>query len=79
MENTLTPPAPNKAVTMSFYDALKQISTGKRVKRISWANHDYCAMDNEWLAIFKEGKPFSWCINDGDMEGQDYIIVTELN
>lgn len=81
MEKTLTPTPKglSKAMTMSFFDALKAIQAGKRVARISWGNKDYCFMKDSWLTIFTKGKFHTWLINDGDMEGNDWHIVSELN
>ena len=76
--NDLTP-APKKAMTMSFYDALKRINEGKMVKRITWANKDYCLMKDGWLTIYTKGDFHTWSVNDGDFEGQDWIIITEPN
>jgi hypothetical protein len=67
------------SITMDFFDALKAIDAGKMVARVSWENKDYCLMKNGWLTIFTKGKFHSWLINDGDMEGSDWIIVTGTN
>lgn len=75
----LVPKPQHKAMTMSFFDALKVVQAGKWVARISWANKDYCLMKDTWLSIYTKGKFHTWLINDGDMEGRDYIIVTRLN
>jgi hypothetical protein len=79
--DTLTPVPenPEVAMTMSFFDALKAIQAGKRVARISWGNNDYCVLKDGFLSIFIKGEMHTWAINDGDMEGQDWIVVTELN
>lgn len=81
MEENLTPmpKLDSKPMTMSFFDALRKIKEGKMVTRISWANKDYCFMNGEWLSIFTDGKNSKWLINDGDMEGEDYMIITVAN
>lgn len=76
---TPVPPEPSKARTMDFIDAIRQIMQGKYVKRVSWGNNDYCLMKDGWLSIYTKGEFHSWTVNDGDMEGQDWIIVTEPN
>lgn len=76
----LTPqPQERKPMTMSFYDALKRIREDKMVKRVSWGNKDYCFLDNGYLSIYRNDKNHIWQISDGDMDGNDWIIVTELN
>ena len=83
MDGTLTPSprGTSKAMTMSFFDALKAIQAGKMVARISWGNKDHCLMNDGWLSIYREKdkKIHAWLVNDGDMESNDWIIVTELN
>jgi hypothetical protein len=69
----------NEITTMSFFDALKKIQEGKRVARASWGNRDYCLLKDGYLSIFTRDNVHRWLINDGDMEGQDWIIVTEGN
>ena len=81
VEETLTPmpKTQSKPMTMSFFDALKKIQEGKRITRISWANKDYCLMKDGWLTIFTKDAFHTWIINDGDMDGQDFVLITELN
>lgn len=67
------------ARTMSFLDALEKIQDGKFVARVSWGNEDYCFMKDEYLSIFTKGKEHQWIISLGDMEGQDWVIVKDLN
>jgi len=66
-------------MTMSFPDAIKKIMDGKRVTRISWANKDYGCLKDGWLTIFTKGDFFTWKVNAGDLEGNDWIVVTESN
>lgn len=71
----------NRPLTMSFFDALRKIQTGKTVARISWGNRDYCLMKDGWLSIFTErdGKFHTWSVNDGDMDSDDWTIISEVN
>jgi len=77
MENNLTPTA--TAVQMSFYDALHEITDKKRVSRVAWANKDYCLMHDGKLSIFTNGKIRPWIVNDGDLQGRDWIVVIGTN
>jgi hypothetical protein len=76
---TPTPKTESKPMTMDFPDAIRKIMEGKRVARISWGNKDYCLLKDGWLSVFTKGNLHTWTINDGDLEGQDWIVVTELN
>ncbi len=83
MSEPLTPvptiPSIPVPMTMSFPDSMKKVLEGKRIARISWGNTDYCLLQDGWLSIFTKGDLHTWNINDGDMEAEDWIVVTELN
>ncbi len=81
MEDTLTPTpqSTHKAMTMSFSDAMKEILNGKKITRVEWGNKDYCLMKDGWLSIFTKGGFHTWLVNDGDMEGNDWVVVKEVN
>ena len=72
-----------ESITMSFIDAMREIINGKKVRRISWGNSDYCLLKDGWLTIYtqnvKDTKQefHTWNINDGDIEGEDWIVVRE--
>ena len=78
---TPVPRIPGKPATMNFFTAIKKVWEGKRVTRISWGNNDYCIMDDGWLCVFtgKDNKMHTWNINDGDMEGEDWVLLSEAN
>ena len=69
----------SKPLTMDFPDAIRQIMNGKKVARISWGNTDYGLLKDGWLTIFAKSAFHTWLVSDGDLEGQDWIIVKELN
>lgn len=81
IEESLTP-LPRKqgvSITMNFFDALKKVSEGESVTRISWANDDYCLMKDGWLTIYTKGALHTWSVSDGDMEGEDWIVKAKDN
>ena len=63
--------------TMGFPDAIRQIMSGKKVARISWGNSDYGHLKNEWLTIFTKGKDHTWEVSQGDLDGNDWIVLEE--
>lgn len=82
VEGELLTPAPKKepqARTMDFIDAIKKIMEGKKVARVSWGNDDYGFMHDGWLSIFTKNAIHTWSVSDGDMEGQDWVMVQEGN
>ena len=75
----LTPTPQPQARTMDFPDAMREIINGKKVTRVEWGNTDYGFLDGEWLSIFTKGAVHVWKVNDGDMEGRDWMVVKELS
>ena len=68
------------AVTMNFPDAIRQVIDGKRIARLSWAPAgDYGIMKDGWLMILTNNQLHKWNLNDGDLKGQDWIVVKEKN
>lgn len=77
---TPIPREPGQSITMGFIDAMQAIIAGKKVKRLSWEiQSDYCLLHNGWLTIYTKKEFHSWLVNDGDMEGQDWVILKEEN
>ena len=76
---TPIPRNPGESITMNFIDAMREILNGKRVTRLSWGNTDYCLTKDGWINIFTKGAFHTWLINDGDYEGEDWVILQESN
>lgn len=74
-------PAPKSAEpsrTMDFPDAIREVTSGKKIRRESWGDpKDYGFIKNSWLTIFTKGKFHTWNVNDGDLEGQDWVVILE--
>ena len=68
-----------KPMTMDFPDAVRELIKGKKITRVSWGNLDYALLKDGWLTIFTKGSFHTWSVNDGDLEGQDWIIVQDKN
>ena len=77
---TPKPKIQSKAQTMDFPDAMKEVLNGKKVRRISWETEsDHGLLKDEWLSIHTKGKYHTWLVSQGDMEGNDWIVVKESN
>jgi hypothetical protein len=72
--NALSLPA-----TMSFPDAMKKVLDGRKIRRESWSGDDYCLLKDGWITIYTNGDFHVWKINDGDMEGQDWVLVKDAS
>lgn len=78
MEKSLTPlPVVSEPRTMDFPDAVKQIMSGKKVARISWGNTDYVFLKDEWLTLSNEKGYHTLLVSQGDLEGQDWVVLEE--
>ena len=64
-------------VQMDFYDALREVMDGKWVTKLEWKNEKfYGVLDGSFLKLHKpDGKLYSWILNDGDINGTDYVLV----
>ena len=77
----ITPPPSvlpqSKATTMDFPTAIKHVINGGSIRRVSWPDaRDYCYLAKDgWLTILRGDKFHTWNINDGDLEGQDWVAL----
>ena len=62
-------------IEMTFYEAIQELRTGKKVKRIGWGKEEYGILRDGFVTIHKpDGKFYNWNISDGDLDGKDWII-----
>jgi len=78
---TMSPPPASivQPTTMSFPDAMHEIKAGNKVARISWPKEDFGLLRDDWLEIFTNGDFYVWKVNDGDIEGEDWVVVADTN
>ena len=81
MENT-TSPTPQKTRAkeqnhLNFPDAMKQVILGKKIHKLEWEDKGfYGFLNGEFLSLHKpDGKNYKWIMNDGDLQGDDYIVL----
>ena len=78
-DGAMLTPIPRKkgqSITMDFPNAMREVSKGKKVRRMSWeTDSDRGLLKDGWLSIHTKGKYHTWLVSDGDMEGQDWIII----
>jgi len=65
---------------LNFYDALRATVDGKRITKLEWDDvRDYGLLKDGILQIHKAGEAeetlHPWIINDGDLAGEDWIIL----
>lgn len=62
---------------VDFPTIMKDIIAGKKITRMEWANIEYYGFVNEGiLSLHKlDGKNYQWIINDGDLNGIDWVVI----
>lgn len=72
-----SPTSPTGTQEMNFYDALKQVAINKKITRLEWKNKEiYGVLDGGVLKLHKtDGVLYSWLVNDGDLFGEDWIVI----
>jgi hypothetical protein len=62
---------------MSFPEAIKQVIIGRKIHKVEWENKEiYGLMDDAKLKIcLADGKLHEWIISEGDLTGNDYIVL----
>jgi len=72
-------PRPTKPVTMDFPDAMREVIAGKKIAKLEWAEKGepecYALLNAGMLQIFRGASFHAWNVSDGDLAGEDYIVV----
>ena len=70
-------PRPQKPITMSFPDAMQEVAAGKKVRKLEWESEPECfgVLHEGRLQIFRNGKMNDWIVSDGDLAGEDFVVV----
>ena len=71
-----SPVIKSEKVTMSFGEALIKATEGERFTKIEWEDTNVYGFIREGvLHLHKEDGDHKWIINDGDILGNDYILI----
>ena len=75
----MTPPPIDVISTnkpMTFPEAIKEITDGKRVTRLAWKPNDsYGILKDGWLMLWIDGQFKKWLVNDGDLSADDWVLI----
>jgi len=73
---TVSPKKKNKK-TLFFLDAMQEVINDKKIHKLEWEDKEYYGFrHNEKLSLHKpDGKTYQWILSDGDMLGDDYIVL----
>ena len=69
-----------RTVMMDFPSAMKEVAEGKKVTKLEWKNTNiFLLLTDGFLKIHKEdGTTTPLLVSDGDMMGQDWIVVPPI-
>lgn len=70
-------PVPKVVTMLTFTEALEEIALGKKVTKREWGGNEYYGvLEGGRLKIHKpDGSLYDWVISDGDMAGNDYVVL----
>ncbi len=70
----------SKPKTMSFEEAITRLKKGDYIARLAWSPaNDFGLLKDGFLMIFKDHLFYKWNVNDGDLEGTDWVVVLPEN
>jgi hypothetical protein len=60
-----------------FFEALGKVMEGKKVHKVEWEDREYYGhLLNGVLTLHKpDGKDYNWILSDGDMNGEDWVVL----
>jgi hypothetical protein len=74
-----TSPVPQKLEkigTLDFYEALRELSDGKKIRSLAWPDDDYGFLGVDgFLSLHRFNKDHHWEVTDGDLLATDWIVV----
>lgn len=67
----------NVTKTINFFEALKEISAGKKITKLEWGNIGIYGELADGLVKIKlaDGLLHDWIISETDLTGTDYIVI----
>ena len=65
--------------TMDFPEAIRAIIEGKKITKLEWNDKKiYGVLNDNILMLHKrDGVMYKWMLSDGDLLGEDWIVVGE--
>lgn len=80
-ENTASPLPKKEQKKLTFLEAIEELRAGKRITKLDWNNeYIFGQIVNDILMLHKEdGIFYQWILSKGDIEGEDYIVLTDVN
>ena len=63
--------------TMNFPGAIECVIDGKKIHKLEWKDPEYYGLlKDSFLMLHKpDGKFYAWSVSEGDLLGEDYIVI----
>lgn len=79
-QNISPTPTQDAVIMLDFPSAMKEIIEGKKVTKLEWEDENaYGILRDGFLMLYKKNeqdyKDYQWIISDGDLKGEDYIVI----
>ena len=71
-------PLPPKSPTLDFPTAIQAVTEGKKTTKLEWGNPEFYGVLKDGLLMLHkpDGNFYQWIVSDGDLLGQDWIILS---
>ena len=70
----------NQSMKKYFFQALQEVINGKKITRASWPNGETISLHNRFLSIKKDdGTIHPLLVSEGDLKGDDWVVIDKLN
>ena len=67
-----------KPIEMDFMEALRVVIEGKKITKLDWENRaTYVTLRGGFLSIHQDGKWSRLLVSDGDLLGEDWVMVND--
>ena len=65
---------------LTFPEAIKEVINGKKITKEEWEDKEsYGMLKDGFLMIHLKEIFHKWVVNDGDLLGEDWIVINETN
>lgn len=76
MPSPIPPEVTDGQILLTFPDAMREVISGKKVRRLEWENkEEYGILSEGYLRVYRDNIFYIWSVNDGDMYASDWIVV----
>lgn len=75
---TISPTKPKtKKTELDFYEALKEVMTGKSITKLEWGNRNIFGIlkDTHLMLHKNDNRYYDWILSEADIRGDDWVVL----